>query len=320
MQVPTPMFRKVALERLSTPERLDELIQVTTPRGWLSLLAFWTVVVVAATWGFLGSIPTVVQGSGIMIRDGSINIIESPASGQVYDLYVRVGDYVQRDQLVARVVQEGDASREGGSGSRTVFVMSQHAGRVFEMRVDRGQVIQPGQALMSLEQPGRSLEAILYLAPIDGKKVRPGMQVQVSPAPVKPEEYGRMLGRVTTVGDFPATAAAMKRVLGSDELVKSMSQNGAPIEIHVELLRSPSTTSGYQWTSTVGSALTFGWPSMIGGVVLSAVGLEHGPPAGQGWTSSPGPQVVLETGTFCSAEVIVEDQAPITLVFAKLNR
>jgi hypothetical protein len=319
MQAPTPIFRKVALERLSTPERLDELIQVTTPRGWLSLLAFWTIVVVAALWGFFGSIPTVVQGSGIMIRDGSINVIESPASGQVFDLYVKVGDVVQVDQLVARVVQEGDASRDGGSGSRTVFVLSKHAGRVFEMRVDRGQVIQPGQALMSVEQPGRALETVLYLTPVDGKKVQPGMQVQIAPAPVKQEEYGRMLGRVTSVGEFPATAAAMKRVLGSDELVKTMSQNGAPIEIHVEMMRSPNTASGYEWTSTVGSAVTFDLPTLVGGAFRSIVGAESGP-GGRTWSGSPGPPVVLATGTFCSAEVIVDDQAPITLVFAKLNR
>ena len=35
------LFRKVALERLSSPERLDELMQLTTPGGWLALVA-WT--------------------------------------------------------------------------------------------------------------------------------------------------------------------------------------------------------------------------------------------------------------------------------------
>ena len=31
------IFRKVALERLSSPEQLDQLMQVTSPKGWLAL-------------------------------------------------------------------------------------------------------------------------------------------------------------------------------------------------------------------------------------------------------------------------------------------
>ena len=32
-----PLFRPRALERLSSPERLDALMQVTSPKGWLAL-------------------------------------------------------------------------------------------------------------------------------------------------------------------------------------------------------------------------------------------------------------------------------------------
>ena len=31
------IFRKVALERLSSPEQLDQLLQVTDPKGWMAL-------------------------------------------------------------------------------------------------------------------------------------------------------------------------------------------------------------------------------------------------------------------------------------------
>jgi hypothetical protein len=312
------LFRQVALERLSTPERLDELMQVTTPKGWLGMLAMWAVLLVVLLWSIFGSLPTVVTGQGILIRDGSILGVESPASGQVFDLFVNVGDQVQQDQVVARVVQQGDASREGGTTSRTVFVTSQYAGRVLELRVNRGSVIQAGTALLSVEVPGRTLEAILYLSPLDGKNVQTGMQVQIAPAPVRPEEYGRLLGRVTSVGDLPATAPAMRRVLGSDELVKTMSANGAPVEVRVDLTRSPSTTSGYAWTSTVGGSLTAGASALIGPALrwapewVGGFGLRPG--------GSLGPPIRLETGTFCQADIIVDEQSPISLVFAKLDR
>jgi hypothetical protein len=34
-----PLFRQAALERLSSPEQLDQLVRVTHPLGWLALLA-----------------------------------------------------------------------------------------------------------------------------------------------------------------------------------------------------------------------------------------------------------------------------------------
>ena len=34
------IFRKTALEKLSSPEQLDELMKITTPKGWVALIAF----------------------------------------------------------------------------------------------------------------------------------------------------------------------------------------------------------------------------------------------------------------------------------------
>ncbi|MFL6291034.1 MAG: NHLP bacteriocin system secretion protein, partial [Thermoanaerobaculia bacterium] len=59
------IFRKVALERLSSPEQLDQLMQVTSPRGWLALGAFGTLLNTALGWAELGTIPTDATGEGI---------------------------------------------------------------------------------------------------------------------------------------------------------------------------------------------------------------------------------------------------------------
>ena len=58
------IFRKVALERLSSPEQLDQLMQVTSPRGWLALGAFGALLLTALGWSVLGSIPTDATGEG----------------------------------------------------------------------------------------------------------------------------------------------------------------------------------------------------------------------------------------------------------------
>lgn len=83
------IYRKVALERLSSPEELDSLMQVTTPKGWLALLSLGLLILVALLWGIFGRIPTKVFGQGIILerRGETGNGLEavlyfSPADGR----------------------------------------------------------------------------------------------------------------------------------------------------------------------------------------------------------------------------------------------
>jgi pyruvate/2-oxoglutarate dehydrogenase complex dihydrolipoamide acyltransferase (E2) component len=290
------LFRKVTLDRLASPERLDELIEVTTPRLWLALLGAGLMLALAVGWGLYGRVPTLVRGHGILMRDGSLQSVVATDGGLIKELLVRVGDDVARDQIVARLVQSPD--------DRTVYVTSPFAGRVVEARATVGSMVASGTPLLSVEQPGRSLEAILYLPPADAKKVGPGMSVQLAPASVRREEHGLLLGRVATVGAFPATLAGMQRVLGSEELARALASNGPPVEVRIELERSATTTSGYQWTSTLGTLVD---------------GLAGGLPAG--WIGrpapAPGPPIALQSGTPCTADLVVDERAPIFLVLAR---
>ena len=56
------LFRKVALDKLSSPEQLDQLITLTTPRAWFALIAIGGILVTAILWGVFGSIPTKDEG------------------------------------------------------------------------------------------------------------------------------------------------------------------------------------------------------------------------------------------------------------------
>ena len=100
------IFRKVALERLSSPEQLDQLMQVTTPKGWLALVALGAILVTILIWGFLGSIPTEALGEGILIRRGGVSNLVAAENGQVEELLATVGDVIEKGQVVARIRQE----------------------------------------------------------------------------------------------------------------------------------------------------------------------------------------------------------------------
>lgn len=100
------IFRKVALERLSSPEQLDQLMEVTSPRGWLALVALGALLLVALTWGIFGSIPSKATGEGILIRQGGVSNVVATGSGQLEEIKVTVGDVLTAGQVVASVRQD----------------------------------------------------------------------------------------------------------------------------------------------------------------------------------------------------------------------
>ena len=100
------VFRKVALERMSSPEQLDQLMRVTNPQGWLALGALSLLILAALVWGIFGSIPTEAMGEGILLRRGGVSELVANATGQVEEVRVEVGDAIAAGQVVATIRQE----------------------------------------------------------------------------------------------------------------------------------------------------------------------------------------------------------------------
>lgn len=99
------MFRQSSLARLSSPEQLDQLIQITSARNWLGLLGLFMLLAVAGVWGFAGSIATSASGQGVILRSGGVLNVVSRGSGVITKLNVRVGDRIQANQVVATISQ-----------------------------------------------------------------------------------------------------------------------------------------------------------------------------------------------------------------------
>jgi HlyD family secretion protein len=407
------IFRKVALERLSSPEQLDQLMQVTDPKGWLALCALGALLVLALVWGVWGVIPTEATGEGILLRRGGVSDLVAPGAGQIEEVLVGVGDVIAKGQPVATLRQEqlqrqiadtrtklsslqaelrerqgyaveqerlrardltqqranlersiatlekdlsllGDrladqeellkdglvtkqavvtteqelntkrdqlaAQRLELSGldlkrldaaqqldqelqtrerdireielevrelqaklAENVNIPSPHAGRILEVLVDRGSVVNPGAPILSLEVISEDLVAVLFVPASAGKRVRPGMEVRLSPSTVKREEFGSMLGKVTAAAEFPATARGMIRLLGNEALVNKLMEAGPLIQIDVALVRDPATPTGYRWSS------------------------------------SRGPDLEISSGTLAAGDVVVKEDRPISLVIPTLR-
>jgi len=120
------IFRKVALERLSSPEQLDLLMQVTNTRSWIALGGLGLLLTTAVIWGFMGSVPTKVMASGVLIRPGGVFDVYAPGTGQVEQLAVKEGDTVTVGQVVARIAQPQLAREIESARARLVELRSQH--------------------------------------------------------------------------------------------------------------------------------------------------------------------------------------------------
>ena len=97
------IFRETALERLSSPEQLDKMIRVTSPRGWMSLSALCAVVAAVIAWAFFGRIPTTEISKGILVPGGGNPQVVAPSAGRLKSLLVTVGDLVQEGQVVGEI-------------------------------------------------------------------------------------------------------------------------------------------------------------------------------------------------------------------------
>lgn len=102
---PSRLFRKAALEKMASPERLDEMMEVTSPAGWWALLALGAVLTTAILWSIFGRIPIKVYGNGILLRGGSVLAVPVHTEGRLREVLVEPNDAVAAGQVVARLTQ-----------------------------------------------------------------------------------------------------------------------------------------------------------------------------------------------------------------------
>jgi HlyD family secretion protein len=99
------IFRKESLERLSSPERLDQLMKVIKPKSWISLATLGSLAGIALIWSIFGSIPITVAGRGVTIYPSKVIPLQAKSAGQLLTVKIKEGDIVKKGDVLATVDQ-----------------------------------------------------------------------------------------------------------------------------------------------------------------------------------------------------------------------
>ena len=102
------MFRQTVVNRLSSPEELDRLMHVTSPRSWLILVILFLSLLAGGLWLAFTYIPTTVSAQGALARASGA----SRSPGHVHAIvYVSPG---QADEIVRGMQAKVQVRHNGG--------------------------------------------------------------------------------------------------------------------------------------------------------------------------------------------------------------
>lgn len=276
------LFRKAAIDKISSPEQLDDLIDIISPKSWIIVIAAIFITIAALIWGVWGSVSYKVYGKGIILNSEGISKIQSDISGRVTDIKVIKGNYVRKGTVLAEITLKDENNEEIRREIKAV-----NAGFIIDVLKREGEFLEQGESIFSIEIKEKDfIELVVYsyVAAENGKDLKKGMFVEMEVGNFKKEEYGFLLGRIKSIAPYPATKNGMIHTIGNENLVSEFLQEGSVVEVEIELITGgKDSNSGYMWSA------------------------------------NRNPRIFIQTGTLCKVGVTTRNIRPVNLIFPELK-
>ena len=153
MQGPDKLLRKASVEKLSSPEQLDMMMRVTSPMGWVAVVAIGAMIVVAIVWSVTFPMPVKVDGRGFMVRGEAVREVQILTSATIQSVEVKTGDIIEAGAVVARLAMPDVEARlasskallaeleqqTSDSGSQTASIQGRLRAQIARLEQDRRQ-------------------------------------------------------------------------------------------------------------------------------------------------------------------------------------
>ena len=99
------IFNRAALDKLRSPEKLDTMIRITGPVGWMGLASVALLCFAIVLWSFYGSFTEKAEGSGLIMDSAGIVSVTHSAAGKITAVYVQTGSVVHKGEIIAHMDQ-----------------------------------------------------------------------------------------------------------------------------------------------------------------------------------------------------------------------
>jgi len=100
------IFRKSAMDKISSPEQLDKAVVIISPSFWMAALGAGIIICAALIWSIFGRLPINVSASGMFMDDDGIYTVISETQGTVEEILVEEGSSINAGDIIARVGSE----------------------------------------------------------------------------------------------------------------------------------------------------------------------------------------------------------------------
>jgi hypothetical protein len=242
-----PLFRKNSRNKLSSPEQLDHVLEVVTPKGWIALFGILVLLITVILWSIFGIIPVEVKGKGIILTEGGIFSVVADQPMIVEKVYVKLDDWVDEGEVLATVlITEKNIKKE---------ILASKKGRIIEVDIAEGQFLSLGTQLFSLEHPqeeGQNL-VIHSFFPLNTSNISKGMKAKISIETLDSGSNGFLIAEVSDVSFFPVSDKDLLRVLRNPQLIEYIKGSSLSVyPINLTPITDAQTLSGYKWTSGKG--------------------------------------------------------------------
>jgi NHLM bacteriocin system secretion protein len=242
------LFRKAAIDKVSSPEQLDLLMRVTSPVGWLALLTVGLMIAAVGVWSVVGSIADLVDAHGTLFRGERLFDLKATMSGTVVNLTVRPGSMVVAGQVIATLKRERAASEQRDADAVTIEknrAMSarlrgelgtmQRQWQLQKQLVDQG--IKAPKDLLSIEQQMDGLRG--QIDSLDAEVGQLQAQAQAT-TELKSTESGRVVEVIKSSGDKVREDEPLIRIEPQGQAVQNQFCGG---NVHA-LVYIPASSAG----------------------------------------------------------------------------
>ena len=91
------IFRHSAVEKLSSPSQLSQLLVVVRLKGWIVLATLSAIICGILVWSFAGQIPIITSGNGILLAPDAQFAYYSPIDSVVEKIYVNTNEEILKN-------------------------------------------------------------------------------------------------------------------------------------------------------------------------------------------------------------------------------